>query len=58
MVHASYLYLGFEVFKAVSVKNAVFCYVALCVSCENRRFGATSESQLITVFLARSSLLP
>jgi hypothetical protein len=32
-------YLRFEVFTAVTVKNAVFCDVAPCKSCVNRRFG-------------------
>jgi NADH dehydrogenase/NADH:ubiquinone oxidoreductase subunit G len=31
----------FEVFTAVTMKNAVFWDVALCRSCVNRRFGGT-----------------
>jgi hypothetical protein len=35
--------VGFEVFTAVTMKNAVFWDVAPCRSCElNRRFGGTS----------------
>jgi hypothetical protein len=32
--------VGFEVFTAMTMKNAVFWHVALCV---NRRFGGTSS---------------
>jgi hypothetical protein len=31
----------FEVFTAVTMKNAVFWDVAPCISCVNRRFGGT-----------------
>jgi hypothetical protein len=31
----------FEVFTEVTVKNAVFCVVTPCGSCNNRRFGGT-----------------
>jgi hypothetical protein len=34
-------FIGFKVFKAVAMKNAVFWDVAPCGSCENRRFGGT-----------------
>jgi hypothetical protein len=33
--------VGFEVFTAVIMKNAVFWDVTLCGSCKNRRFGGT-----------------
>jgi hypothetical protein len=37
------LYVRFEVFTAVTIKNAVFWDVAPCRSCAlNRRFGGTS----------------
>jgi hypothetical protein len=35
-------YVRFEVFTAVTIKNAVFWDVAPCRSCVNRRFGGTS----------------
>jgi hypothetical protein len=31
----------FEVFTAVTMKNAVFCDVTPCDTCKNRRFGGT-----------------
>jgi hypothetical protein len=31
----------FEVFTAMTIKNAVFCDVTPCSSCKNRRFGGT-----------------
>jgi hypothetical protein len=34
-------FIGFKVFIAVAMKNAVFLDVAPCGSCENRRFGGT-----------------
>jgi hypothetical protein len=34
-----YIYVRFEVFMAVTMKNAVFWNVAPCRSCVNRRFG-------------------
>jgi hypothetical protein len=33
--------VGFDVFTAVTMKNAVFWNVAPCRSCVNRRFGGT-----------------
>jgi hypothetical protein len=36
-----YTVLRFEVFTAVTMKNAVFWYVMPCGSCKNRRFGGT-----------------
>jgi hypothetical protein len=39
----------FEVFTAVSMKNAVFWDVAPCRSCVNRRFGGTYRLHLQTV---------
>jgi hypothetical protein len=33
--------VGFEVFTAVTMKNAVFWDVTPCGSCKNRRFGGT-----------------
>jgi hypothetical protein len=38
-------YVKFEVFTAVTMKNAVFWDVALCRSCLNRRFGGTYRLQ-------------
>jgi hypothetical protein len=35
------MYVRFEVFAAVNMKNAVFWDVTLCGSCKNRRFGGT-----------------
>jgi hypothetical protein len=37
----SFYYVGFEVFTAVTMKNAIFWDVMPCGSCENRRFGGT-----------------
>jgi hypothetical protein len=34
-------YLRFEVFTAVTMKNAVICDVTPCGCCKNRRFGGT-----------------
>jgi hypothetical protein len=36
------IFLKFEVFTEVNMKNAVFWDVAPCRSCVNRRFGGTS----------------
>jgi hypothetical protein len=38
--------IGFEVFTAVTMKNAVFMDVAPCGSCKNRRFGGTCRIHL------------
>jgi hypothetical protein len=38
---AGYCYVRFEVFMAMTVKNAVFWDVTLCGSCEKQRFGGT-----------------
>jgi hypothetical protein len=38
---ASSCYVGFEVFTAVTMKNAVFWDVTPCDPCKNRRFGET-----------------
>jgi hypothetical protein len=35
------LYVRFEVFTAVTMKNGVCWDVTLCGSCKNRRFGGT-----------------
>jgi hypothetical protein len=35
------LYIRFEAFMAVSMKNGVFWDVTPCSSCKNRRFGGT-----------------
>jgi hypothetical protein len=35
------LRVRFEVFKAVSMKNAVFWHITPCGSCKKRRFGGT-----------------
>jgi hypothetical protein len=39
-------YIRFEVFMAVTMKNAVFWDVAPCRSCVNRRFGGTYRLNL------------
>jgi hypothetical protein len=39
-------YVIFEVFTAVTMKNAVFWNVASCSSCMNRRFGGTYRLHL------------
>jgi hypothetical protein len=36
-------YVRFEVFTAVTMKNAVFWGVTSCGSCKNRRFGGTNS---------------
>jgi hypothetical protein len=41
-----YFFVRFEVFTAVTMKNAVFWYVAPCSSCVNRRFGGTYRLNL------------
>jgi hypothetical protein len=40
------LYVGFEVFMAVTMKTAVFWDVELCGFIINRRFGGTSRLNL------------
>jgi hypothetical protein len=35
------MYVRFEVFTAMTMKNGVFWGVTPCVSCKNRRFGRT-----------------
>jgi hypothetical protein len=49
-IHINYLiiliFVRFEVFTAVSMKNAVFWYVASCRSCVNRRFVGTYRFHL------------
>jgi hypothetical protein len=40
------LHVRFEVFTAVTMKNAVFWDVAPCRSCVNRRFGGTYRLHL------------
>jgi hypothetical protein len=42
------VYIRFEVFTAVTMKNAVFWCVTPCGSCKNRRFGGTSETSVLT----------
>jgi hypothetical protein len=37
----SSIYVLFEVFTAVTMKNGVFWVVTPCGSCKNRRFGGT-----------------
>jgi hypothetical protein len=36
-----FITVKFEIFTAMTMKNAVFWDVALCRSCVNRRFGGT-----------------
>jgi hypothetical protein len=38
-INGNIKYVRFEIFTAVTMKNAVFWDVALCRSCVNRRFG-------------------
>jgi hypothetical protein len=40
------IYVRFEAFTAVTMKNVVFWDVALCMSCVNRRFGGTYSLHL------------
>jgi hypothetical protein len=42
----SIIIVRFEVFTAVTMKNADFWDVALCISCVNRRFGGIYHLQL------------
>jgi hypothetical protein len=44
-----WFYVRFEVFKAVTMKNAVFWDEASCRSCVNRRFGGTSVSRWLSL---------
>jgi hypothetical protein len=47
MVYAHFLsYIRFEVFTAVTMKNAVFWDVAQCRYCVNRSFGGTYRLHL------------
>jgi hypothetical protein len=39
-------FVGFEVFTAVTMKNAVFRDMAPCEYCKNRRFGGTCRLHL------------
>jgi hypothetical protein len=39
-------YARFEVFTAVTIKNAIFWDVAPCTSCVNQRFGGTYRLHL------------
>jgi hypothetical protein len=47
----------FEVFTAVTMKNAVFWDVAPCRYCVNRRFGGTYRLHLLTLVLRSRILL-
>jgi hypothetical protein len=40
------IFIRFEVFTAVSMKNAVFLDVASCRYCVNRRYGGTYRLHL------------
>jgi hypothetical protein len=42
----NYFHVRFKIFIAVTMKNAVFWYVAACSSCLNRRFGGTYRLHL------------
>jgi hypothetical protein len=48
----------FEVFTAVTMKNAVFWDVAPCRSCVNRHFGGMSAASCSSWFLARGFFYP
>jgi hypothetical protein len=52
----------FEIFTAVTMKNAFLCDVAPCRYCANRRFGRTDRLQTATTcsrwFLALGFLYP
>jgi hypothetical protein len=41
MYRRNHIFVRFEVFMAVTIKNGVFWNVTLYGSCENRRFGGT-----------------
>jgi hypothetical protein len=45
-IHSNFLCVRFEVFTAVTIKNAVFWDVAPCRSCVNRCFGGTYSLRL------------
>jgi hypothetical protein len=52
--------VGFEVFTAVTMKNAVFLDVMPCGSCKNRRFGGTYRlllRLLVTAIVVPNSLI-
>jgi hypothetical protein len=40
-INTGSVYVRFEVFTVVTMKNGVFCVVTPCGSCKNRRFGGT-----------------
>jgi hypothetical protein len=42
-----FIYVGFEVFTAVTMNNAVFWDVAPCRSCLNRRIGEMYRLHLL-----------
>jgi hypothetical protein len=65
--------VSFELFMAMTMKNAIFCDVTRCGSCKNRRFRGTYQlhqaekyertrnnvsSNQLTLFLARLFLSP
>jgi hypothetical protein len=45
-IYIKYLFVRFEVFTPVTMKNAIFWDVAPCRSCMNRRFGGTYRLHL------------
>jgi hypothetical protein len=53
---ANFASVRFEVFTAVTMKNAVFWDVAPCVPCENRHFGGTQGFTFLYVDDVRTSL--
>jgi hypothetical protein len=48
----------FEVFTAVTMKNAVFWDVKQCDSCKNRRFGVDSFSETSVIIIAMRRNFP
>jgi hypothetical protein len=42
----------FEVFMAVTMKNAIFWDVMLCGSCKNQRFGGTYGLQNVGSYMS------
>jgi hypothetical protein len=58
LVLDNFKYVRFEVFTAVTMKNAVFWDVASCRSCVNRRFGGTSAATCSRWFFARGFFYP
>jgi hypothetical protein len=52
------IYLRFEVFTALNMKNGVFWDVTLCGSCKNQRFGGTAFLCSMRELLVAASVVP